>query len=87
MFFVFSMRFSSHVSRIARDFFFLKKKSEAADKIRSVLLPRCRSTLGLAPCRAVQSPVFANVCRRLASSAAAAASRSTLMRSIGQRSR
>ena len=36
---------------------------------------------------AAQSPVFANVCRRLASSAAAAASMSTWRRSTGQRSR
>ena len=51
--------------------------SGANDKIRSVLVPHHRSTSGLPPCRVVQSPVFANVCRRLTLSAAAASSRST----------
>ena len=40
--------------------------------VRSVLVPHHWATSGLPPCRAVQSPVFANVCKHRAWSAAAA---------------
>ena len=55
--------------------------------IRSAFVPQRSSTPGFLLTHAAQSPVFANVCRRLASSAAAAASMSTWRRSTGQRSR
>ena len=55
--------------------------------MRSAFVPQRSSTPGFLLTHAAQSPVFANVCRRLASSAAAAASMSTWRRSTGQGSR
>ena len=55
--------------------------------MRRAFVPQRSSTPGFLLTHAAQSPVFANVCRRLASSAAAAASMSTCRRSTGQRSR
>ena len=55
--------------------------------MRSAFVSQRSSTPGFLLTHAAQSPVFANVCRRLTSSAAAAASMSTRRRSTGQRSR
>ena len=55
--------------------------------MRSAFVPQRSSTVGFLLTHAAQSPVFANVCRRLASIAAAAASMSTWRRSTGQRNR
>ena len=53
----------------------------------SEVVPQRSSTPAFLLTHAAQSPEIANVCRRLASSAAAAASMSTWRRSTGQRSK
>ena len=75
-----SLHVSAHMCRIARELCVFSI-------IRSAFVPQRSTTPGFLLTHAAQSPVFANVCRRLASSAAAAASMSTWRRSTGQRSR